>query len=181
MIKEVIVVEGKMDTLAVQRAVPADTIETGGFTLNSRTLNDIQAAYTKRGIIILTDPDGAGERIRRFLTERFPDAGQAFVPKVDATANNDVGIEQASVEAIRLALAKVRHSTMEPGKEFTMADLFRYKLNGCPEAAENRAKLGAVLGIGYANGKKFLQRMNNYNVSREEFEEEVKKLIMNKE
>ena len=181
MIKEVIVVEGKMDTLAVQRAVTADTIETGGFTLSSRTLNDIQAAYTKRGIIILTDPDGAGERIRRFLTERFPKAGQAFVPKVDATANNDVGIEQADAKAIRSALAKVRYSTMEPSKEFTMADLMENNLNGRPEAAANRAKLGAILGIGYANGKKFLQRMNNYEVTRTEFEEGVKKLIMNKE
>ena len=96
MLKEVIVVEGKSDTAAIRRALEADTIETGGFTLAASTLRKIEAAYKKRGIIILTDPDGAGNRIRRFLTERFPEAGQAFIPRIDATANGDVGVEQAS-------------------------------------------------------------------------------------
>ena len=105
MLKEVLVVEGKMDTVAIRKALCAETIETGGFALNPYTLAKIKAAYIKRGIIILTDPDGAGERIRKYLTEIFPQAGQAFVPKVDATANNDVGIEQASPEAIRKALS----------------------------------------------------------------------------
>ena len=83
MLKEVLVVEGKMDTVAIRKALEADTIETGGFTLAPYTLRQIEAAYKKRGIIILTDPDGAGERIRKFLTERFPDAGQgASLPRV---------------------------------------------------------------------------------------------------
>ena len=68
MLKEVLVVEGKMDTVAVKKAVDAETIETGGFTLAPYTLAAIEVAYKKRGIIILTDPDGAGERIRAFLT-----------------------------------------------------------------------------------------------------------------
>ena len=100
MLKEVLVVEGKMDTVAIHKALEADTIETGGFTLAPYTLRQLEAAYKKRGIIILTDPDGAGERIRKFLTERFPEAGQAFIPKMQATANNDVGVEQAQPEAI---------------------------------------------------------------------------------
>lgn len=169
MLKEVIVVEGKMDTLAVKKALQADTIETGGFTLNERTLKDIQAAYVKRGIIILTDPDGAGERIRRFLTEKFPEAGQAFVPKIDATANNDVGIEQAKPEAILAALKKARHHEINVQNLFTMADLLQNKLNGDENAAQNRAKIGAILGIGYANAKKFLERLNHYGITKEEF------------
>ena len=62
MIKEVIVVEGKSDVLAIGRALEADCLITGGFGLSKRAMNDIKAAYEKRGIIILTDPDGAGER-----------------------------------------------------------------------------------------------------------------------
>lgn len=173
MLKEVIIVEGKMDTLAVKKALPADTIETGGFTLNQRTLNDIGAAYAKRGIIILTDPDSAGERIRRFLTQKFPNAGQAFVPKIDATANNDIGIEQASPEAIKTALAKVRYHNININEQFTMQDLLKNKLNGSPVAGQNRAKIGAVLGIGYANAKKFLERLNHYGITREEFDKAV--------
>ena len=174
MLKEVIIVEGKMDTLSVRRALDADTIETGGFTLNKHTLADIAAAYQRRGIIILTDPDGAGERIRRFLTERFPDAGQAFVPRLEATANNDIGIEQASPEAIRTALGKVRHQHIQPQETFTCKDLWDNGLNGDKEAADRRARLGAILGIGYANAKKFLQRLNHYGVTREEFTQALK-------
>ena len=169
MLKEVLVVEGKMDTVAIRRALEADTIETGGFTLAPYTLRQIEAAYKKRGIIILTDPDGAGERIRRFLTERFPEAGQAFIPKIQATANNDVGVEQAQPEAILAALAKVRHHDYRPQVEFTHMDLFRYDLNGSPQAAARRDALGAELGIGYGNAKRFLERLNHYGVTRGEF------------
>jgi len=169
MLKEVLVVEGKMDTVAVKKAVDAETIETGGFTLAPYTLAAIEVAYKKRGIIILTDPDGAGERIRAFLTEKFPRAGQAFVPKVDALAHNDVGIEQASPEAIRLALSKVRCQELKPRTEFSSRDLFLFALNGSPQATARRAKLGAILGIGYGNAKQFLGRLNNYGVTREEF------------
>lgn len=108
MIKEVLVVEGKMDVVAINKAVEADCIITEGFNLLPKTIKNIRAAYEKRGIIILTDPDSAGERIRTYLTRRFPNAKHAFVPCEEATANDDIGIEQASPEAIRKALAKVR-------------------------------------------------------------------------
>lgn len=169
MLKEVLVVEGKMDTVAISKALEADTIETGGFTLAPYTLRAIEAAYKKRGIIILTDPDGAGERIRKFLTERFPDAGQTFIPKVLATAHNDVGVEQAQPEAILAALAKVRHHEYRPQTEFTAQDLFKNNLSGSPSAAARRDALGAELGIGYGNAKRFLERLNHYGVSRAEF------------
>lgn len=169
MLKEVLVVEGKMDTVAIRRALEADTIETGGFTLAPYTLKQIEAAYKRRGIIILTDPDGAGERIRSFLTKRFPEAGQAFVPKLKATANNDVGIEQAEPEAILEALAKVRHHEYRPKAEFTIMDMFQNGLSGSPAASARRAALGAKLGIGYGNVKRFLERLNHYGVTREEF------------
>lgn len=170
MLKEVIIVEGKMDTLAVRRALEADTIETGGFNLSRRTLNDIEAAYRRRGIIIMTDPDNAGEHIRAYLTRRFPEAGQAFVPKTDATANNDTGIEQAQPAAILAALAKIRHHRTPARQEFTMQDLIKNGLNGAAAAAQNRARLGAKLGIGYANAKQFLHRLNSYGVTREEWQ-----------
>lgn len=176
MLKEVLVVEGKMDTVAIRKALEADTIETGGFTLAPYTLRQIEAAYKKRGIIILTDPDGAGERIRRFLTERFPEAGQAFIPKIQATAHNDVGVEQAQPEAILAALAKVRHHEYRPQAEFNHMDLFNNNLNGSPQAAARRDALGAELGIGYGNAKRFLERLNHYGVSREEFQAALAKI-----
>lgn len=176
MIKEVLVVEGKMDVVAIDKAVEADCIITEGFNLKPQALDSIANAYQKRGIIIMTDPDSAGERIRRFLTKRFPEAKHAFIPKEDATANNDIGIEQASPEAIRTALAKVRTMDWEPTNNFTGADLLRAGISGSPAASEKRAKLGAVLGIGYANAKTFLQRLNHYGITRQEFQQAVAEL-----
>lgn len=176
MIKEVLVVEGKMDVVAIDKAVEADCIITEGFNLKPQALDSIAKAYQKRGIIIMTDPDSAGERIRRFLTKRFPEAKHAFIPKEDATANNDIGIEQASPEAIRTALAKVRTMDWEPTNNFNGADLLKAGISGSPAASEKRAKLGAVLGIGYANAKTFLQRLNHYGITRQEFQQAVAEL-----
>ena len=176
MIKEVLIVEGKMDVAAINKAVEADCIITGGFTLNRQTLNNIESAYLRRGIIILTDPDSAGERIRRFLTKKFPNAKHAFVPKIDAIANNDIGIEQASPEAIRKALSKVRTLTYEPKNIFVMNDLIENQLNGSENSSERRSKLGAILGIGYTNAKNFLKRLNHYGVTREEFNNALKQI-----
>ena len=44
MLKEVIIVEGKMDTVAVKRALESDTIETGGFAQRPQTLKQIEEA-----------------------------------------------------------------------------------------------------------------------------------------
>jgi len=53
-----------MDVAAVRHAVEADCIITDGFRLRNSAIKNIRAAYEKRGIIILTDPDTVGERIR---------------------------------------------------------------------------------------------------------------------
>ena len=169
MIKEVLIVEGKMDVAAINKAVDADCIITGGFTLNRRTLANISAAYEKRGIIILTDPDPAGERIRRFLTEKFPNAKHAYVPRIEATANDDIGIEQASPESIKSALAKVRTLEINSREEFTAAEMISYGLAGGVNSSQLRDKIGAILGIGYGNVKTFVKRLNSYGVTRAEF------------
>ncbi len=176
MIKEVLVVEGKMDVVAIDKAVKADCIITEGFNLSPKTLKNIKAAYKKRGIIIMTDPDSAGERIRQYLTKRFPNAKHAFIPQEEATANDDIGIEQASPDSIRKALAKVHTAEINPTNEFTSADLILNGLSGSDNASVRRNKLGAVLGIGYANSKTFLRRLNHYGITRSEFEQALQEL-----
>lgn len=172
MLKEVLIVEGKADVIAVNRAVEADCITTGGFHITRRTLENIAAAYNKRGIIILTDPDSAGENIRNFLSKKFPEAKQAYIPRDEATANDDVGVEQAKPESIRKALSKVR--MINPREEFTAAEMIDLKLSGGAESSKLRDKVGAALGIGYGNLKTFVRRLNNYGVTREEFLEALK-------
>jgi len=165
--------------MAVSRAVEADFIITDGFHLRPKTLEAIEAAYKKRGIIILTDPDPAGERIRRYLAKRFKNAKHAFIPIEEATAEGDIGVEQASTEAILAALSKVRTSSIEPSNIFSSADMVKNDLTGSVCAGERRATLGKILGLGVSNAKTFLKRLNNYSVTREEFEEALKKMEEN--
>ena len=174
MLKEILIVEGKADVAAVKRAVEAECITTGGFHLTRRTLENISAAYKKRGIIILTDPDSAGENIRKFLSKKFPAAKHAYIPRDEATANDDVGVEQASPESVCKALSKVRTLEINPREEFTAAEMIQFKLAGGANSSKLRDKIGAVLGIGFGNVKTFVRRLNSYGVTREEFLEALK-------
>ena len=168
-IKEVIVVEGRSDVAAVKNAVKADCLITNGFHFGNRIMKDLKAAYEKRGLIILTDPDSAGENIRAYLAKKFPKAKHAFVSVDEATSKGDVGIEDASPESIRRALQKVKTVVPAPKEIFSTADMMKASLSGTKSASNRRAVIGAALGIGFANAKVFLKRLNAYGISREEF------------
>lgn len=177
MIKEVIVVEGRSDRAALQKAgVEAEVILTEGFNLSARCLAEIESAMKRCGIIILTDPDSAGERIRKFLSDRFPEAKHAFIPKIEATANGDIGVEQASPKAIWEALKKARSEEISMQESFFMEDLLKYGLNGRSDSSQRRDQLGQILGLGHTNAKQMLRRLNRYGISREEFVEAMKEV-----
>ena len=169
MIKEVIIVEGRDDEAAVKRAVEAETIATHGFGISQETFVRIEKACNERGIIIFTDPDFAGEKIRKRLSERFPLGKHAFLPRSEAEKDGDIGIENATAESILEALSKARPTVFEKRTEFQQADMLDCGLIGAPGAAERRDKLGKLLGIGYGNSKVFLNRLNQYGIQRHEF------------
>ena len=108
-IKEIIVVEGKSDTVAVKRATGADTIETNGSAIDEKTLIRIQHAEETRGVIVFTDPDYPGRRIRAIIEERIPSVKHAFLEKKKTIAKNGkgLGIEHAKDEDIREAIRSV--------------------------------------------------------------------------
>lgn len=169
MIREVIVVEGKDDTVAIQRAVEADTIETGGSAVSEMTIRRIGLAQERRGVIIFTDPDHAGERIRKKIAERVPGCKHAFLPRHEAIAKGDLGVENASPEAIRAALAQVRTEMPSAHAELAWADLAEAGLTIQIGAAERRNRLGEILGIGYCNAKQLLKRCRMFQIGRAEF------------
>ena len=111
-IREIIVVEGRSDTAAIKKSLDAITIETHGYGITGDTWELIEKADREKGIIIFTDPDHAGEQIRRRILQRFPNAGQAFLDRESAEKNGDIGIENASPDSIRTALEKA-HCTLE--------------------------------------------------------------------
>lgn len=176
MIREVIVVEGKDDTVAIQRAVEADTIETGGSAISEMTIRRIALAQERRGVIILTDPDHAGERIRKKIAERVPGCKHAFLPRHEAIAKGDLGVENASPEAVRAALAQVRTEIPSAHAVLVWPDLVEAGLTIQTGAAERRNRLGEILGIGYCNAKQLLKRCRMFQISREEFEAALARL-----
>ncbi|MFC4410268.1 ribonuclease M5 [Chungangia koreensis] len=179
-IKEIIVVEGKSDTVAIKRAVQADTIETNGSAISEETLRRISHAAQKRGVIVFTDPDYPGRRIRAIIEEHVPGVKHAFLPKDKTISENGkkVGIEHAADEDIRHALEHV----YTPGKgnatgdSIPLAVLIEAKLIGHVDARKRREQLGELLNIGYTNGKQLQKRLSMFQIELSQFLTAVSKL-----
>jgi ribonuclease M5 len=176
MIKEIIVVEGKDDTAAIRRAVEAETIETGGSAINEMIYRKIELAQERRGVIVFTDPDHAGERLRKLISARVPGCKHAFITQEEAARKGDIGVENAPPEVIRRALANVRTDYRSEESHITWEDLMEAGLIVHPRAAARRLEAGKILGIGYANGKQFYNRCRMFRISREEFLQAVGRL-----
>lgn len=175
-IKEVIVVEGIKDEIAVKRGVDAEVIYVSGFGLTKKTLKLIQNAQEKCGVILLMDSDSAGERIRKSISDKVKGVKHAYIPRSKSTKNGDIGVENAKPEAIIEAIKNSKCILEEKREEFTMKDLILNNLVNTEESSLRREKIGDILGIGYSNGKKFLARLNGFNISREQFENALEKL-----
>ncbi len=169
-INEVIVVEGRDDIDAVSKAVNADIIATHGYGITKDTIERIKSAYETRGIIILTDPDSAGQRIRKRLTDMFPRAGQAYISRSDAISKDDIGVENASPDVISKALEAAGRTVSDIKEEYTSSDMMYYGLSGARDSRSLRDRLGRRLGIGYGNAAAFLKRLNGYGIERDELE-----------
>lgn len=162
-VREVIVVEGRYDKNTLLQAVDAAVIETGGFAVfndREKTAYLLRLAQT-RGLILLTDPDGAGFVIRDYLKGVLPPdrLKQAYVPDVygrerrkkKGGKEGKLGVEGMSpavlVEALRRAGATFEDGPAAPRRTgLTKADLLEKGLIG-PGSAARRAALQQRLGL----------------------------------
>ena len=181
---ETVVVEGRDDMSAVLAAVEANIIITHGYGITQQTLDTIRAAYERNGIVVFTDPDHAGRRIRERLTVLFPEAKHAYLSERQASKNGDTGVENASPEDILKALISAgcrasdgleeacagRGAENEGYKEVTIDDMAALGLTGQTGSAERRASAGEVLGIGNANAGAFLKRLKRLGIGLTELE-----------
>lgn len=170
-IKEIIVVEGKSDTAVIKRAVEADTIETNGSEISEETINRIKLAQEKRGVIIFTDPDFPGERIRKIISQRVSGCKHAFLPKHKALAKNDkgVGVEHATIHDVREALSHLKKEEPDNEEIISWQDLIDAGLIGGAQARLRRERLGVLLNIGYNNGKQLYKRLGMFRITKKEF------------
>lgn len=175
-IKEAIVVEGRDDAAVIRQITDALVIETHGFGISKKTWELMEKAYLEKGLIIFTDPDFAGEKIRKRISERFPKSIHAYMPRKKAAKNGDIGIENADPAEAAKILRKVCASGEEDftgssgGNVFTEEDLYITGLSGGSGSRQLRQAVGDMLGIGYGNSGAFLKKLNGFNIKREDFE-----------
>ena len=177
-IREIIVVEGRHDESAVKRSFEAEVIITNGTHISTDDIERIRLAQARCGVIVLTDPDGPGEMIRRKIKACVPGCLHAHLPKKDAVAQNDIGVENARDAAIIRAIEQARRDNAGmQAAEFDIDRMKHWGLIGGEGSAVKRELLGDELGIGYSNAKQFLAKLNAYGIEIKEFEEAAEKLF----
>ena len=173
-IKEIIVVEGKSDTALLKELFEVDTIETHGLALDKETLELIKEANKTRGVIVLTDPDFPGKKIRDQIQTVVPNCKHAFVSKKDATGKKKLGIAEANKEAVVLALENMVSFDVDNQSitwhEFIDLDIIGNK--------QRRLLVYDLFNLGYGNVKTLFKRLNMVGISKEDV---LKKLDEHKE
>ena len=176
--KEVIVVEGRDDTRRLKEIFPdIETIETNGSAIDKPTVERIKILNETRGVIVFTDPDFPGNKIRQAVTEVVPECKHAYLKKQDAIAKNGsgVGVEHASNEAIKAALENLLTASKTIVEEIEMQFLIENQLIGHANSSSLREHLSDVLGIGYVNGKQLQKRLMMFGISKEQVIEALSK------
>lgn len=163
-VKEVIVVEGRYDKNTLSQIVDATIIETTGFGIFSdkEKIDLLRRLADKRGIIVLTDSDGAGFQIRNYLKGAISGDGvkHAYIPDIKgrerrkryAGKEGKLGVEgmegNVLIDALRRAGATFENlESAEKVGGITKADMYELGLSGKTGSAELRSALKAKLGL----------------------------------
>ena len=167
-VQEVIVVEGRYDKNTLSQIVDATIVPVSGFSVfkNRETVTLLRKMAEKRGLILLTDSDGAGFVIRNFLKGQLPkeQIKQAYIPDVygkekrkrTAGKEGKLGVEGMAPEVLLRALERAgatfldAEQTVLPEKKalpLTKADLFEMGLTGGSDSAERRRQLLRALEL----------------------------------
>ncbi|MHC1734929.1 MAG: ribonuclease M5 [Erysipelotrichaceae bacterium] len=178
-IREVLVVEGKHDSALLKSVTDCETIITNGSTLSQTTQKLIVETARQRGIIVFTDPDSTGERIRRQITKLVPEAKHAFLPQHLALGKGKIGVEHAKASDILAALENIK-TFEEPTQTITMADLFDLGLSGGQESEMRRNRIGHHYNIGDCNAKTFLKRCGMLRITPQQLKDTVEVLWKNR-
>ncbi len=158
-IREAVVVEGRYDKSTLAGVVDTVILETAGFGVfkDGERLALLRRLAATRGLVVLTDSDGAGFVIRNFLKGAIPkeQVKHAYIPDVQGKERRKrapgkegkLGVEGMPPEVLRDAILRSGATVLDgdapdrPQGDLTPADLFALGLSGAPDAAERRAAL----------------------------------------
>ena len=155
-IKQAVIVEGKYDKIKLSGIIDAPIIQTDGFGIfkDKELQYLIRTLAKKRGILVLTDSDSAGFKIRSFIgsTVDPKDIIHAYIPdifgkesrKTEPSKEGKIGVEGVSEEIIMQALTNAGvlcESTPEPERPITKLDLYELGFTGGEDSSKKRAAL----------------------------------------
>lgn len=164
-VKETIVVEGVYDKIKLSRFIDAVIITTNGFSIfsNAALMESIKKMANSTGIVILTDSDSAGFKIRNYIKQAVPKdmVKHAYVPDIYGKEKRKekpgkeglLGVEGIKEEIILDALKKAgctidgNSGGLKRGRVITKADLYKAGLSGGRGSREKRNALAKSLGI----------------------------------
>lgn len=182
-IKEAIIVEGRDDEARVKQSIDAMIIVTHGFGIKEETWTLIDKAYREKGVIIFTDPDHAGEMIRRKIEKRCPKALHANLSREKARKNKDIGVENARPQDVLTAILSAKSkkndtqgksllsNNSQSESSLSPEDIYALGICGGEGAKIRRERLCDKLGIGYTNAKGFIKRANDFGISKKDIME----------
>ncbi len=187
-IEEIIVVEGKYDAVKLASLVDALIIPTGGFSVftSDETKNLILTLGKKRGIIVMTDSDSAGFRIRTYINKFASgiNVKNAYVPSVQGKEKRKrapgkeglLGVEGVDDKMILKALDAVcaTPKSERTGREITYTDLYILGLSGTQDSADFRRKWLSSIGLPQRISKKALCEVLNTIYTYEELTKSLK-------
>lgn len=177
-IKEVVVVEGAKDTKRLQLYFDVDTIETGGSAVDREIIERVRHAQEKRGVIVFTDPDTPGERIRRVIQDQVPGVKHAFLNQEEArpTHKGSLGIEHAKKKSIKKALEGLYQTETRLDPPISKIQLMKLGLMGQANSAKLRDNLGERLRIGHTNSKQLQKRLQVFGISLSKVQETLEEI-----
>lgn len=186
-ISEMIIVEGLYDKIKLSQLVDGVIFVTNGFTVftNENMQQNIKTLGAKTGIVILTDSDSAGFRIRNFVKQLLPSelVKHAYIPNIEgkerrkriAGKEGILGVEgvkdEVIIEALRKSGCKIdgEKSARKEGRAITKADMYECGLSGGENSRAMREKLTDALDLPYKISSNMLLSVLNRLFNYEEF------------
>ncbi|MBQ3573495.1 MAG: DUF4093 domain-containing protein [Clostridia bacterium] len=190
-IEEAIVVEGKYDKERLRHITDAPIICTHGFELyrSKRIIESIRQMAKTRGIIILTDSDRAGFRIRNYIKQCLGDGDNikhAYIPHIEgkekrkekAGAEGLLGVEGIDEELLADILSKAGSVTeVKTLNKVTKAQFYADGFSGKSDSAERRRELARLMKLPPTISANAMLELINRAYGAEEYEELKNKVM----
>lgn len=164
-IKEAVIVEGVYDKIRLSGFIDGAVLTTGGFQIFSdrNLMRTIKTISEKTGVVILTDSDAAGFKIRNYIKQSLnpKNVRHAYIPDIHGKERRKrepgreglLGVEGMSDDVILAALERAGctidgvRGDNDIRRGVTKADLYRLGLSGAPDAAERRRRVLEHIGM----------------------------------